>query len=337
MLAEVLLVLSGHPSAFFVPVPTSSPNTLHLADSLAEYLHPGEVASLNSLGQLAHRYQRIRDWALDVQARSRSAVLLENTSRKGKERADPNSVDAQTRSEGVYFATLAAGILEVLREYELLVVETEARILAVDPGLVQDGKNHVPLSSLVATFDGWQPVLASLSQLLATLSSPPSSSSIWTSGQLVRLIAESCDTGNPRLRSIYLALLSGLQTLFLTHLTAFLLFGFAPSVSTPASPSLGIDAGSDPRSPQHRVYRLNADLIPPDIGPRTRESILYVGRVAATLKREGRTLPVGLLAGLREEIMAVKDLEEGGELDRAVSRVRAEVGECVKPSCMGRS
>jgi hypothetical protein len=85
------------------------------------------------------------------------------------------------------------------------------------------------------------------------------------------------------------------------------------------------------------VYRLNADLIPPDIGPRTRESILYVGRVAATLKREGRTLPVGLLAGLREEIMAVKDLEEGGELDRAVSRVRAEVGECVKPSCMGRS
>jgi gamma-tubulin complex component 4 len=327
MLAEVLLVLTGHPSAFFIPHPPAParPTTLSLSPSLATYLHPGEIASLNNLGQLAFQYSRIRAWALSIQAQSRSAVHLEYASKKGKERAQPDLGTAPA-CEGAYFSTLVAGLLCVLKDYELLVVETEARILAVDPALVQDGRNHVPLSTLVATFDPWRPVLADLGRLVDTLSSP-SAAGEWTPGALLHHLTSLCATGNPRLRAMHMTLLHGLRALFLTHLVAFLLFGLAAPASTPVSPAVGIDAGPDPQSPQHRVYRLNADLFPPGVRARTRESVLYVGRVAATLRREGRTLPPPLVAGLREETMAVTDLEEDGGLERAVSRARAEVGE----------
>lgn len=328
MLAEVLLVLSGHPSAFFIPSPLSpsAPTTLTISPSLSAYLHPGEVASLNNLGQLAYRYRFIRTWALNVQARSRTAVLHENLSRKGKEKASPE--EPSEGEYGAYFSTLVSGILAVLREYEILIVETETRILDTDPSLVQDGKNHVPLSSLIATFDNWQPILAALEHLVNTISSPPiSGETSWTPGTLIHYLTSLCSTGNPRLKSIYTTLLQGLRQLFLTHLVAFMLFGLAPQISTSASPALGLDIGPDPLSPLHRVYELNLELIPPGMGARTRESMLYVGRVAATLKREGKGFPVGLIAGLREDIMGVEDLEEDGGLEVAVKRARAEVGE----------
>lgn len=327
MIAEVLLVLAGQPSAFFTSpaVGSSASPTLSLSPSITSYLHPGEVASLNTLGQLAFRYNRIRSWALDVQTRSRSAVLRENASRKGKERAKDQ--DEESGDEGAYLSTLVAGIQSILRDYELLVVETETKILAIDPALVQDGGNHVPMSTLVATFDPWQPVLAALEQLVTTITSLHPAGGAWTAGKLIHHITSLCSTGNPHLHSIYTTLSNGLHNLLLTHLVAFMLFGLASPESTTASPSMGIDSGADPLSPQHRLYRLNTDLFPPGISGRTGESILYVGRVAATLRREGKGLPVGLIADLRECIMAVDDLEAEGGLERAVLRARAEVGE----------
>lgn len=328
MLSEVLLVLSGHPSSFFLPHPPAptQPVTLHLSPSLSQYLHPGEIASLETLGQLAFRYRYIRDWALSIQAESRRAVLAE-ASRKGKERVDAYRDEGNSPgNEGVYMSTLVAGVLDLLREYELLLVETEARVLAIDTELVQDGRSYVPLSTLVAVFDGWQPVLASLSEMVDTLSEPYSPDGRWTPGLLIHYVSARCQTGNPRLYHIYSTLLSGLRNLFLTNLVAFILFGVAPSSSNPTSPAIGINAGPDPLNPRHRLYKLNDDLIPPSINGRTRESILYIGRVAATLKREGRSLPAGVMASVREEVMAVNDLEGDGP-DGAISRARAEIGE----------
>ncbi|WWD20163.1 hypothetical protein CI109_104639 [Kwoniella shandongensis] len=343
MLAETLLVLGGHPSSFFIaspPAPSTS-RTYIVSPSLSEYLHPGEVASLNSLGSLAFRYRRIKTWAEETHRKGREAVLVESltssSSGKGKHRetakGNGNDDAVADDSPNQYLSTLAASLLDVLGGYDLLLVETEARVLALDPVLVQDQQGYVPLSSLVAKFDRWQAPLASLSAMVDQLSAPPSSSSPlsstsnWTPGKLLDLIAEKTQTGNPFLEQIYTTIASALRHLFLTHLVSFLLYGIAPTRSTPTTPSLALDVGPDPLSPQHRVYALNEEMLPSSVKGKTRESVVYVGRVTATLRREERSLPKSLVDGLREEIMRVTEMDEGGGLDEAIQRARAEIGE----------
>jgi len=228
----------------------------------------------------------------------------------------------------LYLSALASGVLDILKEYEILVVTTETRVLSLDPGLVQDETTgYVPLSSLIAIFDPWQAPLASIANLVDTLSTTSTSSTSWTPAKLMEEVYIGTQTGHPKLQSIYQALLKRLHQLFLVHLQAFLLHGLAQVESTPICPVLGLDTGVDPLSPRHRVYRLNEDLLPDSVGRGTRESILYVGRVAATLKREGRDLPDELLAGLREGIGKVGNLAEGSTLGDIVQQARAEVGE----------
>ena len=316
MLAELLLVLAGHSSSFFIPSPPppSAPSSLSVSSDLSDYLHPGEISSLNTLGTLAFRYSKIRKWAVDVQRRARDAVLASSIG--GKQSAVDDEVDQ-------YLSTLAGSILDAVKVYEVLIITTEARILSVDPALVQDRQGYVPLSSLVATFSSWQAPMAALANLVDTLSVGH-----WTPGRLIETLYGLSQTGNPTLQAIFSTLLAGLRQLFLTHLVVFLLYGLAPTSSRLHSPSIALDVGPDPLSPQNRQYALNDALIPPSIRGPTRESILYVGRVAATLRREGRSLPKTLVDGLREEVMGVRSLEDGrGLLELAIQRTRAEVGE----------
>jgi gamma-tubulin complex component 4 len=335
MLAELLLVLAGYPSAFFsTSVNSIGKETLTVADSLREYLHPGEVASLNSLAELAYAYTKVKTWAIDVQRKGREAVLSESlaaSSREGRSKGKQKQVDA-VEAPSLYLCTLAGSVLDALDDYTVLVVDTEARVLSMDPGLVQDRHGFVPLSSLVATFSSWQAPMAALADLVETISRPPESTdagtqSAWTPGQLLDVLYEQTQTGNPLLRQIFTTLLASLHHLFLTHLVAFLLYGLAAPSSSPTSPSIAIDIGADALSPQHRVYSLNPDLLPRHVRSNTRESILYVGRVAATLRREGRSLPSTLVDALRTEVMKVTGVEDGAGLDEAIQRARADVGE----------
>ena len=316
MLAELLLVLSGHPSSFFEPFPSppSSASTFTISPSLQEFLHPGERHSLNTLGNLAFRYSKTRSWATHIQRRAREALLA--SSAKGKQRAVNDGVDQ-------YLSTLAGSVLDALTGYEVLIVSTEARILALDPAMVQDQQGYVPLSSIVATFSPWHAPMAALANLVDQLSEEGSISG----GRLLEHVYELTQTGNPTLQTIFTTMFDTLRHLFLTHLVAFLLYGLAPEISLSSSPSIALDIGPDPLSPQHRIYALNETLLPRSIHAATRESILYVGRVAATLRREGRSLPRTLVDELRDEIMAVKGLEDWSGLKVAVQRARAEVGE----------
>lgn len=313
MLSELLLVLFGHPSSFFHPSPAERPTTLRVASTLSRHLHPGEEQSLNTLAQLASQYIRIRDWARDIQTAGRRAIMdetLRTSKGKGKASEPPDT----------YLATLAGSILDILRDYELLIVEIETEILQLDGGLVQDESGFVPLSILLARFSPWQATLSALSDLVNKLEK-----STHTPGQLLGRLRDLTNNGNTRLRDMFQYLYGSVLRLFLMHLVAFLLSGIVPLVSTPTSPSIAIDDGADPLSPQHRAYVLNPDLIPDGISSETRESILYVGRVAATLKREGRVLPSTMMDDLRREIMGVTELDDG--LERAIHRAREEIGE----------
>lgn len=333
MLAEVLLVLAGHPSAFFVPTPNVSPTTFSIASSLTEYLHPGETVSLNTLGQLAFDYTKARDWATRTVARSREAVLAESlsASRKGKGRAVDEAL-ATNDALGVYYSVLATGVLHALRDYELLVIEVEAKVLSMDPSMVQDERGYVPLSALVASFTPWHSRLAALASLAGRLADVGSAAGSSTGGakspgQLMELLTDLQHTGDPELERIFTKCLDDLHRLFLTHLVSFILYGQVSTTTTPYSPALGLDAGPDPLAPQHRAYKLNEALLPRSVRHGTRESILYVGRVAATLKREGRSLPKVMVDELRATIMAIPGLSDSHGFEAVINRVRGDVGE----------
>ena len=227
----------------------------------------------------------------------------------------------------MYLATVASTVQEALKEYMDLIIRTESRVISHDSALVQNDQGFVPLSSLVAVFAHWQAPMAALEDLVQTLCSPPDSNDydFWTPGMVIDLVAERAQTGYSHIASIFTSIDTALHSLWLTHLTSFLLFGAAllPSKITPTSPSLALDMGPDPLSPRHRSYELDPTMIPSDISHRTRESILYTGRVAATLQREGRQLPKLLIAGLREELLSCSK----GDLAKVVDRARLDIGE----------
>ncbi|WWC65984.1 uncharacterized protein I303_108606 [Kwoniella dejecticola CBS 10117] len=335
MLSEVLLVLSGHESSLFLPGPsTSNATTLITSPHLAEYLHPGEITSLNALADLAYKYKRVKSWSARIQKEGKEAILSETLSNsrkgkgKGKERIDPiTSTTPATPNQ--YLTTLAGSILSILKEYEILIVEVEAKILSLDPALVQDDQGYVPLSALVATFDQWKIPLGSLSTLVDEISG---SVEVIEPGKLIDLVEEKRKTGNSRLHEIYTKIYKSLTDLFLVHLITFILYGSTSSTETPSSrsaltQSIGLDVGPDASSPKYRIYRLDDRLIPSSIDKWTRESVLYIGRVSATLKRQNKSLPATLIGSIREEVSSVRGLDELNGFNDAIAKARGGVGE----------
>lgn len=322
MLAEILLVLAGHPSSFFIPHPAESPSTLRLSPKLERYLHPGEICSLNTLADIAYQYSTIRTWATQQLESTRNGILA--STRKGKQKE--LDADLQGTQQCVYTATLASAILDHLKAYEEEIVRLEMRILKMDEGVVQDSKGYVPLSILVAAFSGWVALLHSLFDLVDTIKKD-----VPTPGALIHLVQSRTQTGNPDLRAMYEGLSIVLERLFIRHLTVFVLFGQASTTSSRISPSFALDTGPDPISPRHRMYEINEDLVPLSVSQRTRESLMYVGRVTATLKREGKELPRSMVQDLQasfEGSIETRGRDMGWErLDEVVRLTREEVGE----------
>ncbi|THH06731.1 hypothetical protein EW145_g3881 [Phellinidium pouzarii] len=185
MIAEILLVLTGHSSSLF---PTD--NKIH--PDFVSLLHPGERQCLESLGLIAGRYRNIK---------AACSRLSQSPSR--------------------YICALCSKLNEILRdEYESLVVETEAKILNKDANYVGQG-SFVPLSSIRATFAEWDSPLVALEALMAHLEDVPS----WPAGMLVDLLLARSETGICRVSSVMLRLAEAVQRIWRAHLQAFLVHG----------------------------------------------------------------------------------------------------------------
>ncbi|KAF5388483.1 hypothetical protein D9757_004682 [Collybiopsis confluens] len=133
MIAELLLVLGGHPSSFI------KENTVH--PSFSSLLHPGEKQCVESLAQIALQYRIIRE----------SCAQLQSSSSR-------------------YVSAVCATINYILRDYEALIIATEEKILRRDASLVAGG-SFVPLSSIRAKFAEWDAPLTALASLVKDLES----------------------------------------------------------------------------------------------------------------------------------------------------------------------
>ncbi|KAH7930585.1 hypothetical protein BV22DRAFT_1139635 [Leucogyrophana mollusca] len=212
MIAEVLLVLAGHSSSLF---PTD--HTLHPA--FRPLLHPGEEQCLESLGQIAFRYRKIK----------KSCTTL-----------------SQSRSR--YVCALCATLNQILKDdYETLVVETEAKVLKRDPDLVGQG-SFVPLSAIRATFAEWDSPLTALESIMNQLETREH----WQPGPLIDMLLARSRTGVHRISDIISRLSIAVQRVWRTQLTAFLVHGSLASTEPLTSDNYTLLDGSMPSciSPQ---------------------------------------------------------------------------------------
>ncbi|KAG8903297.1 hypothetical protein FRB99_003482 [Tulasnella sp. 403] len=336
MICEVLCVLAGHKSSLFT-------DDAHVTPDFLPLLHPGEVQTLEALVGLASRFSKIR------QAANHFRLLYSNYAiGLGSAKGPKDYVPSE------YLSTLGAAILQVLREYEALVVKTEARVLHRDSELV-GAKSFVSLSAIRAVFSIWDAPLVALDSLVDDLyAGPPgdlqqlqpvqrterSEVPAWPPGPLIDTLLQRSRSGIHRVAEIMSQLAVAVQRLWRIHLTAFILHGSLSTSDPLAIESMtGKDAPSTPFAPTRpssatspksiSSLALNDRAIPSCITPQTRESILYLGKAVATVKGQGqaqkqfpRTMAVEHAAML-ERVLP----QDGFAFDRVISEIRATVSE----------
>ncbi|KAI0363737.1 gamma-tubulin ring complex protein [Pilatotrama ljubarskyi] len=272
MIAEVLLVLAGHSSSLF-------PNDHKVHPAFAPLLHPGEEQCLESLGQIALRYRKVK-----------------------------HACAALARPSSRYVSALCATLNRILKEgYEVLIVDTEAKVLQRDSSLVASG-SFVPLSSLRAIFAEWDAPLASLETLVEELQTQEH----WPPGPLVDLLLTRSQTGIHRVSSIYSRLSEAVQRVWIAQLQALLIHG---SLSP-----------NDPLTDKN--YVLLEGSVPSCVSAQSRDSITYVGRAIGTVKaaKWEKQFPQDLA---REHIKLLNSVlpQDQYAFDRVIVDIRTAVSE----------
>ncbi|CAG7853966.1 Spindle pole body component {ECO:0000256/RuleBase:RU363050} [Serendipita indica DSM 11827] len=168
VVAEILLVLAGHSSSLFT-------STGEIAPAWIDLLHPGEIASLQSLSQIARRYNHIKH--------ARRTLCPNNSGQVSK-----------------FLSALLSTLNDILKhDYEDLVVQTEAKVVKRDDAFVASG-SYVPLASIRATFAEFDAPFAAIQALLDRLSKsadgtpplrgePPN----WPAGKLIDILLDRAD------------------------------------------------------------------------------------------------------------------------------------------------
>lgn len=337
MLAELLALLSGRPSSLFDASPPEAPTTYIISPAYTQLFHPGEVAALERLGVLAFRYAAIRRWIAQA-TRPPPPVAASSSSFRldARRRQAGSSQNDEDCAPTLYLICLYATLQDLLKEYDALVIETQAKIVRRDEQFVAHG-SIVTLSSLLAHFSPWQHPMASIFSLMKTLTAGTADPTLedgtssvaamrrdWPPGILIDLLHARRSCGFDVIATLHMHLSRAVQRAWSKNLVAFLIHG----LTSDSPESLVADAGNDPLSPGKRIYVFREGAMPSFVGPTTRESILYVGTAVATVRaQEGsKELPQEMRKRMADWVQRVRP-EDEVEFARIIERVRAEVGE----------
>ncbi|KAF8140564.1 Spc98 family-domain-containing protein [Boletus edulis] len=213
-----------------------------------------------------------------------------------------------SRSRSRYVCALCATLNQILKDdYESLVVDTEAKILQRDPELVGHGF-FVPLAAVRATFAEWDAPLAALESLMTQLESEDQ----WLPGSLIDMLLARSRTGVHRISQIMSSLAVAVQRTWRGQLAAFLVHGSLSPVDPLASDNYELLEGSMPSCVSHQ----------------SRESVTYVGRAIATVKKKKWESQIPREQALQHASLLDTVLpEDQYRFDLIISQIRTNVSE----------
>jgi hypothetical protein len=303
MLHEILLSLSGHPSALFDAPSSSQPQ--HVTSTPLTLLSPPEAELLASLGHLSRLHRQTRHHVTQISVTHPSTVC----------RAVATVISSHH-----------------LDKFQRKVLDVESRILKQDASIV-GAYNIVPLAGVVTEFSEWTRVMDWLWELSEFMMQPGASSKekgaarAASGAELVDRLRTEAQTGYPDIEEAALHFGTVAETSWLRQLSTWLLYGRLPSFG---ASDFFISAEDDD---DDLSFIVNNKLLPKFVTRQTASSILFIGKSLnqiRSLPSASRTLSAGssraseleLLPKHVEYLSRIAAPIASAKLSRAVADIR---------------
>lgn len=302
MLHEILLSLSGHPSALF----DAQTGSAHVTSTAHRLLSPPEAELLSSIGHLSRLHRKTRDHVARIAASHPSTVC----------RAVATSITSRH-----------------LEQFQCKILDVESRILKQDASTV-GAYNIVPLAGIVSEFSEWIRVMEwlwDISNFMLPSYIPPKSEKMDSkaasgAGMIDKLRTEA-QTGYPDIEEAARGLSKVAETSWLRQLSSWLLYGRLPSFG-------GSDffIQHDDEDTDEPVFVLQNRLLPKFVTRQTALSMLFVGKslnqirslptVVKTLDASRSVSELDLLPKHVQQLSQVSAPVSAAKLSEAVANIR---------------
>ena len=248
MLHEILLSLSGHPSALL----DARQGSIHVTSTASQLLSPPEAELLASISHLSRLHRKTRDHVARVASSHPSTVC----------RAVATAVTSYH-----------------LDNFQRKVLDVESQILKQDASTV-GAYNIVPLAGVVGEFSGWVRLMEwlwDISNFMLPSELPPRSENISqktaSGSELIDKLRTEAQTGYPDIEEAAQYLGKVAETAWLRQLSTWLLYGRLPSFGA----SDFFIAQEDEDSNELSFVARNR-LLPKFVSRQTALSIMFVGK-----------------------------------------------------------
>ncbi|KAF2129583.1 Spc98 family protein [Dothidotthia symphoricarpi CBS 119687] len=247
MLHEILLSLSGHPSALFDANPS-----LHVTSTATRLLSPPEAELLSSIGHLSRLHRKTRDHVAKI---------------------------ASSHSSTVCRAVATAITSHHLDRFQRKIIEVESRILKQDASIV-GAYSIVPLAGIVNEFSEWVKLMEWLWNISNFIlpSEAQSKSDIQdrktaSGAEIIDKLRTEVQTGYPDIEAAARQLGKVAEASWLRQLSTWLLYGRLPSFGASDFFVKQEDDESDELS-----FVVQNKFLPKFVTRQTASSILFVGK-----------------------------------------------------------
>lgn len=302
MLHEILLSLSGHPSALF---DTHQAHSSHVTSTPTALLSPPEAELLASLGHLSRLHRRTRDHVARI---------------------------ASSHASTVCRAVATAITSYHLEQFQRKILEVESNILKQDASTV-GAYNIVPLAGIVGEFSEWVRLMEWLWEISNFISpsdtyrkSEQKDAKPASGAELVDKLRTEAQTGYPDIEEAALRLGAVAETSWLRQLSTWLLYGRLPAFG---ASDFFIQDDSD----EDLSFSVIHKLLPKFVTRYTASSILFIGKSlnqirslpANATSMTGRSFgssEMELLPAHVKELAEVKAPILSAKLSEAVANIR---------------
>jgi hypothetical protein len=249
MLHEILLSLSGHPSALF-----HTPSQRDSADGVTDFplLSPPERALLARVGALSRLHRDLRAHAASISSSHPSTICR----------------------------AVATAITTVhLARFQKKILDVEEGILKKDAASV-GAYNIVPLAGVVGEFDEWTRLMDWFWVLACFMQNPKSKSNTPCCGSaLIDKLRQEAQTGYPDIEEAALDLGRVAETAWLRQLSTWVLYGRLPAFGAQDFFIRQVNDVPD--------FESDAKLLPKLVSPQTASSIMFIGKSLNLIRVQG--------------------------------------------------